>query len=247
LNIKTHAGAAVGALIGVTQTKADVGLAALPLDVALKMEVQDYFDPWLAAAEDSISFLKEVRLAVAVLGTLPDDSILPLLDLVDESAALAAFSDEVAALTATSIDIRADLTSFYELLLWLTMYRTILEKVTTVKYSQHLPVDKHGKLLNGKNALPYGHLGTMNLLRYLALRFFGMGKIKGKGADAELVFTDEELLAVYEQTEELCAKLFVSDRIAQLASDDPDLDPDLKRAIKQAVDEVRFVVLPYDG
>ena len=59
----------------VTQTKADssVRTSAIPLDVAMKMEVQDYFDPWLAAVEDSIRFLKQARLAVVSVGLLPED------------------------------------------------------------------------------------------------------------------------------------------------------------------------------
>jgi hypothetical protein len=141
---------------------------------------------------------------------------------------------------AESVDLRADLTSSYELLLWLTMYRPRLSKVQRARTKG--AIDPLGGMVPGPEGpvLPKGDKGTMNLLQYLALRFFGMGRIEGEGGDAKLSFSDEELLTVYKSTEELCAKLFAP-RPAQMATESSGLETTLS----QSLEAIRFVVMPY--
>lgn len=226
-----------------TQTKADSSIraSAVPLDVAMKMEVQGYFDPWLTAVEDSIRFLKQARLNVANAGQLPEEAIDEIISLVDLSSALDGFSNDLSSLTNDSLDLRADLTSYYELLLWLMMYRPRLSKMPTIARPGDLVTDRQGNLLGPEKVLPIADKGTMNLLKYLALRFFEMGKIKGEGVDAELVFSEEELKTVYTNTEELCAKLFAP-RPAQRAAEGSGVET-LSRVLKT----IRFVVMPYES
>jgi len=236
------------AVVGVTQTTADSGvrMSALPLDVAMKMEVQDYFDPWLKAVEESMLLLGQARLNVANVGTLPDDAIDEIIALVELGGALDDFIEHVSSLTDGSADLRAELTSSYELLLWLIMYRPRLSKMPTVGSPgrdwprSELPVNRQGELQQPQPALPIGDKGTMNLLKYLALRFFGMGKIKGEGADAELVISNEELTTVYKKTEEMCAKLFAP-QPAQSAAEGSGVE-----TVSRILKTIRFVVMPYE-
>jgi hypothetical protein len=231
----------------VTQTKADssVQMTAMPLDVAIKMEVQNYFDPWLLAAEDSIRFLKQARLTViSVPGLLSDEAIDEIIALVELSAALDEFSASVSSLTAGAFDLRADLTSFYELLLWLTMYKSVLsERPVNPADIGKLRVDsKTGQLLPPRKHRPKYNQAINNLLRYLALRFFGMGKIEGEGKDSKLVFSDAELDDVYVKIEELSAKLFTP----QSALTDKG-NSGLEVALLQSLKSIRFVVMPYEA
>lgn len=205
--------------------------SAMPIDVAMKLEVQVYFDPWLAAVENSVRFLKQARLTALSVGLLPVDAIDEIVGIVDLSDAMVEFSKGVSSLTGESVELRSDLISFYELLLWLTMYRPRLSRVPNV-------TDPSGR---ESKAVPFADKGTVNLLRYLALRFFGMGTIEGEGASAELVVSDDELLAVYVKTEDLCAKLF-----APSPAQKDEGDSSLGTTLSQSLKTIRFVVLPYD-
>jgi hypothetical protein len=226
----------------VTQTKADsiVSMSAIPLDVAMKLNVQIFFDPWLEAVEDSIRFLKQARLTLARFGVLPKSGVDEIINLVGLSGDLDEFNKSFSSLMAGSVDLRSDLTAYYEFLLWLTMYRQVLSRVPLGPTAA--VVDPVGGLQPGPTGklLPKGHDGTMNLLEYLALRFFNMGKIEGKGEDAKLVFSDEELLAVFVTTEALCARLFPSE-VTQKSANTSELDNQFTQALQQ----IRFAIMPY--
>ena len=104
-----------------------------------------------------------------------------------------------------------------------------------------LATDRQGNLLGPIRALPKGDQGTMNLLKYLALRSLGWARSRARERDAELVFSDEELSAVYEKTEELCAKLFAP----QPAQEDGRRYQS-GTTLSQLLKTIRFVVMPYE-
>lgn len=196
----------------VEQTRADNAArpVALPVDVAMKMEVQNYFLPWLAAAEATIHYLKQARLTLLRNGELPRDAISEIVSLAAEAARLDAFAEEAASFTASSADPQADMTSSYELLLWLTMYRPRLSHVPQAWLpGRGLHVDRAtGDLIEPSIDALTTDLGTRNLLRYLSQRFLGKGRMEGEGQDSELTFTREELIATHRWLESLCARLF---------------------------------------
>jgi hypothetical protein len=193
-----------------SQTKADTTPrpSAIPLDVAMKLEVQDYFDPWLAAADDIIAFLKQTRVTFAATGDLPENAIDEVMALAEMSGALDDVIQEIASGVAGLRDVRADLTAFYELMLWLVMYRPRLSKVPLAPSKG--TSDPIGGVVPGplKPKLPSGDKGTMNLLRYLALRFFNVGTVTGHGSETKLTFSEDELLKVYLELEALCGRVF---------------------------------------
>lgn len=195
----------------VEQSRADNAARpiALPIDIAMKMEVQDYFAPWLGAADATVHYLRQARLALLRNGELPQDAIAEIVSLAAEAAGMDEFARQADDFAESSPDPRADMTSFYELLLWLTMYRSQLSHVPRAfRSGSQLHVDKRtGKLLGPIDSLT-DDTGTLNLLRYLSQRFMGKGRIKGGGQDAELVFTRKELIETHRRLENLCAEVF---------------------------------------
>jgi hypothetical protein len=139
-------------------------------------------------------------------GTLPDSAATELAALVAFSADLREASEAMRVLVVNATTARADVMGYYELLLWLTLYRPRLSHVPELRRSR-IETDENGNIKGPIKQLPIAK-GTMNLLRYLSQRFFSKGKIVGEGADAELVITNEELLGVYMQLERLCADVF---------------------------------------
>jgi hypothetical protein len=172
------------------QARPDAGNPlAVPVDVAMKMEVQDYFEPWLQAAEASVGFLRLVRLVLRRTGDLPQEVLQELFDSLGGAQALREFRQGAQAFTAELPGLRASLTSHYELLLWLTLYHHTIGRARRIA----IPAQHGSGLHRGPSkeviAIP-AEPATRNLLRYLALRHFGLGKTSASG---EVTFSDDEL------------------------------------------------------
>jgi hypothetical protein len=179
--------------------------SAIPVDVAMKMEVQNYFDPWVDTAATGVALFRNALFTLRIFGNLPDSTISELAAVAMFSADLETATGAMRVIVDNSANARADLTNFYELLLWLTFYRPRLSHVPELFRPG---VDANGRLRRPIKQLPFADKGTMNLLRYLSQRFFGKGKIVGEGAEAELKIENAELLEVYIELERLCAAVF---------------------------------------
>ncbi len=180
------------------QTKPDAGNPlALPVDVAMKMEVQDYFEPWLQAAESSVGFLRWVRLVLRSTGDLPQDVLQELFESLGGAQALREFRQDAQSITADLPTLRASLTSHYELLLWLTLYHHSIGQVRRIR----VPAQYGG----GEEIAIPAAAATRNLLRYLALRHFGLGTVEASG---EVTFTDNELRGCLVGLEMMSTTLF---------------------------------------
>jgi hypothetical protein len=190
-----------------TKTDPRLKSSAIPVDVAMKLEVQTYFDPWVDAAETAVAFLRSSLATFRRFGTLPDSAVTEISVLVASAVDLQAATEAMRALTGDAAAARADLTGYYELLLWLTLYRPRLSHVPELLRTK-IETDINGNMKGPIKQPPVGDKATMNLLRYLAQRFFGKGKIVGEGAEAELQVDNPELLGVYIQLERLCADIF---------------------------------------
>jgi hypothetical protein len=178
----------------------------VPVDVAMKMEVQNYFDPWVDSAATGVALFRNALFVLRTFGTLPDSTVSELASVAMSSTDLEDATAAMRIIVENSARARADITDFYELLLWLTMYRPRLSRVPQIVRT-YKP-DRTGRLPEPVKLLPIEDKGTMNLLRYLSQRFFGKGKIVGEGGEAELKIENAELLEVYIELAYLCAAVF---------------------------------------
>ncbi|MFY2763853.1 hypothetical protein [Arenimonas sp. MALMAid1274] len=183
------------------KSKPDAGNAlAVPVDVAMKMEVQDYFEPWLQAAESSIAFLRLTRQVLRSTGDLPQPVLQELFESLGGNEALQGFSDEVESLTLDMPALRASLTSHYELLLWLTLYHQTIGKARRIQAATGPGSSREVIAIPAAPA-------TRNLLRYLAFRHFDLGTLKPSG---EVEFTDDELRGCLVGLEQMSQPLFAA-------------------------------------
>jgi hypothetical protein len=207
----------------------------IPVDVAMKVEVQNYFDPWVDSAATGVALFRNALFVLRTFGTLPDSTVSELASVAMSSTDLEDATAAMRIIVENSARARADITDFYELLLWLTMYRPRLSRVP--QFRRTYKPDRTGRLPEPVKLLPLHDKGTMNLLRYLSQRFFGKGKIVGEGGEAELKIENAELLEVYIELEHLCAAVFEPHKGRVAGKTD---------ILASALADIRFSVMKYE-
>jgi hypothetical protein len=162
----------------------NLGPVHVPIDIAMKMQVQDFFEDWLVTVEEGSFLLERMIDVVETSRTLPATAF-PVLDDILMSEAEAAALEKILVEDTDDVGaLRANLETEYELLTWVLKYYNDFEKGTERKVvagARHPPFEV--------DTIPSGV--DRRLLRYLALRFLPATVRESSGKD------DPDLLATY--------------------------------------------------
>lgn len=143
------------------------GISPIPIDVAMKMQVQDFFDGWLHTAELAGQTLEEFAFLARHFQLLPADDLPEIDELLMPIPQLEHLTSEWDPYIEAMSAFRARLETDYELILWTLMYYEPF--LTGPQLSQDLSTyydsGNQAKLVVPKKI-------DVRMLNYLRLRFF---------------------------------------------------------------------------